>query len=84
MINAGFQNYINTEKILSVVDFSNEKPAPIKRAIKTARDIGTLIDLTLGKKTNSVIFLEKGYIALSSVSGETISKRIEEAKKNAQ
>lgn len=80
MINAGFQNFINTEKILSVVDFSTDKPAPIKRAIKVARDMGTLIDITQGRTTNSVIFMENGYITLSNVSGPTISKRIKEAK----
>jgi regulator of extracellular matrix RemA (YlzA/DUF370 family) len=83
MINAGFQNYINTKRILSVVDFSTDKPAPVKRAIKVARGMGTLIDITQGRPTNSVIFMENGYIILSNISGPTIIKRIKEAKKNA-
>lgn len=80
MVNAGLNNFINEEKVVSVVDFTENKTAPIKRAINEGKKIGLVIDVTEGRTTNSVIFMENGYIILSNVSGPTISKRIEEAK----
>ena len=84
MVNAGLNNFINEEKVVSVVDFTENKTAPIRRAINEGKKIGLVIDVTEGRPTNSVIFMENGYIILSSKSGPTMTKRIEEAKKNAK
>ena len=83
MVNAGLNNFINEEKVVSVVDFTENKTAPIRRAINEGKKIGLVIDVTEGRMTNSVIFMENGYIILSSKSGQTMAKRIKEAKKNA-
>jgi len=83
MVNAGLNNFINEEKVVSVVDFTENKTAPIRRAINEGKKIGLVIDVTEGRTTNSVIFMENGYIILSSKSGQTMAKRIKEAKKNA-
>lgn len=84
MVNAGLRNYINEDKVLSVVDFTDTKSQPVKRAITEGKKIGLVIDVTQGRPTNSVIFMENGYIILSNISGPTMTKRIEEAKKNAK
>lgn len=79
MVNAGYDNYINEEKVITVVDFSDAKSMPVKRAVREARDNGFLIDITMGRVTRSVIFTETGYIIISAVSGPIITKRIQEA-----
>lgn len=80
LINAGYDNYINDKKVLTVVDYSNSKPWPVQRAIKDAKDGGILIDVTMGKVTKSAIFTDAGYIILSALSGPTLTKRIQEAR----
>lgn len=79
MVNLGFKNFINHDKVIAAVDFST-RSLPIIRAIDNARDMGMVIDVTKGKPTNSVIFTESGHVILSNASSTTISKRIEEAK----
>lgn len=41
--------------------------APIKRAVRRARDEGRLIDLTFGKACKWVIFLDSGHLVLATV-----------------
>ena len=79
MIHVGFKNFINEEKIVAVVDFTI-KSQPILRAINNARDMGMVIDATMGRKANTVIFADSGHVILTHPVQETISKRIEEAK----
>lgn len=82
MINAGFKNYINEQKAIGVIDFST-RTDPVQKLIIEGRKIGLVIDATMGRRTNSVIFMENGYIILSNLTSSTVSKRIEEANKNA-
>lgn len=41
--------------------------APIKRAVRRAREDGLLIDLTFGRACKWVIFLDSGHLVLASV-----------------
>lgn len=83
MIHAGLYNYINADKVLTVIDFTKTKPSPIKRAINDGKASGTVIDITQGRRTNSVIFMDGGRIILSMLSGTVITERIKEATNNA-
>ena len=51
---------------------------PVKRIIQDARERGSLIDASYGRKTRSVIIAESNHIILSSVQPETIAGRIDE------
>ena len=44
-INVGYGNIVNTEKIISVINY---EAAPIKRMVQTAKDAGLAIDATCG------------------------------------
>ncbi len=79
MIHVGFKNFINEEKIVAVVDFTI-KSQPILRAINNARDMGMVIDVTMGRLTKTAIFMESGHIVLSHSLTETITERLKEAK----
>jgi len=79
LVNIGFSNFVNEEKIIAIADLST-KSQPITRAVKNAKDMGMVIDATMGRKANTVIFADSGHVILAHPVKETISKRIEEAK----
>lgn len=74
LINIGFGNLVSSERIVSIV---SPESAPIKRIIQEAKDKGTAIDATYGRKTRAVIFMDSGHIVLSGVQTETIASRVD-------
>lgn len=72
LINIGYGNLISSERMISVV---SPDAAPIKRMVQDAKDKGTLIDASCGRKTKAVIFTDNGYIVLSALQPETIANR---------
>ena len=73
LINIGFGNLVSAERIVSIV---SPESAPIKRMIQDARDGGSLIDATYGRRTRAVIIADSGHIILSAIQPETVSNRI--------
>lgn len=71
IINIGYSCYILRTRIIAVVEPSS---SPIKRLIQDARDKGTLIDATYGKKTKSVIVMDSDHVILSARDPEYILK----------
>jgi len=74
MINIGYQNYVNSERIVSIIS-PNSKP--IKNMINTARQGNKLIDATMGKKTRAVIVTNSDHVVLSANLPDTIVHRIQ-------
>ncbi len=72
LINVGFGNAVNRDKIISVVA---TEAAPVRRMIQNARDEGRAVDATCGRKTKSALVMESGHIVLSALSVETITAR---------
>ena len=75
LINIGFGNMVNAERIVCVV---SPESAPIKRIIQQAKDQGKLIDVTQGRKTASVVLTDSEHILLSYLKADKISLRFEE------
>ena len=50
--------------------------APIKRIIQDARERGTLIDATYGRRTRAVIITDSDHVVLSAVQPETVANRL--------
>lgn len=75
LINVGFGNAVNTDKVMAVVAPS---AAPVKRMIAKAKETETAIDATQGRKTKSVIVLTDSRIVLSALQPETIIRRFNE------
>ena len=50
LVNIGFGNLINAERVVSIV---SPESAPVKRIVQTGKEKGTLIDATHGRKTKS-------------------------------
>ena len=69
LISVGFGNFVSDMRIVSIV---LPESAPVKRLIQEARDEGTLIDATYGRKTKSVIVADSGHIILSALTPEAV------------
>ncbi|MDD6207211.1 MAG: DUF370 domain-containing protein [Clostridiales bacterium] len=73
MVNIGFGNIANADKIISII---SPEAAPVKRLVQAAKDDGTAIDATCGRKTKSVLVMENRSVVLSALLPETIASRI--------
>lgn len=71
-IHIGFGNIVNRDKMIAVV---SPDSAPIKRMVQNAKDNGTAIDATQGRKTKAVMVMENDKIVLSALLPETILSR---------
>ena len=72
LINIGFGNMVSAKKLVAIV---SPESAPIKRIIQDARDRGTLIDATYGRRTRAVIIMDSEHVILSAVQPETFANR---------
>jgi hypothetical protein len=72
LINIGFGNIIAANRIIAIIAPDS---APIKRIIQEARDRGTLIDATYGRRTRAVVITDSGHVVLSAVQPETVAHR---------
>lgn len=72
LIHIGFGNVVNAGKIIAVV---SPDSAPVKRMVQKARELGTAIDATQGRKTKSVLVMENSQLVLSALLPETIAQR---------
>jgi extracellular matrix regulatory protein A len=73
MLNIGFNNGVVASRIIAIV---NPSSSPMKRLREEARQKGTLIDATQGRKTRSIIIMDSSHIILSAIQAETISNRL--------
>lgn len=76
LINIGFGNLVNAERVVAVVAPDS---APVKRIIQNAKEAGKLIDVSQGRKTMSVIFTDTEHVILSYLKADKISEKFEEA-----
>ncbi len=73
LINIGFGNMVSANRLVAIV---SPESAPIKRVIQDARESGTLIDATYGRRTRAVILTDSDHIILSAVQPETVANRV--------
>lgn len=72
-ISIGFGNMVSVGRVVTLV---SPDSAPIKRLVQDARDAGSVIDVTCGRKTRSVIITDSDHVILSALQVETISNRL--------
>lgn len=75
LINIGFGNVVNSEKIIAVV---SPDAAPIKRMVQHAKEKGQVIDATQGRRTKAVIITDKELVILSALTPDTLTGRFNE------
>lgn len=69
LISVGFGNLISAERLITIL---NPESSPIKRLVHLAKEKGTLIDASCGRKTQSVLIMDSGHVILSALTAETI------------
>lgn len=74
LVNIGFGNMVSASRMVAIV---SPESAPIKRIIQEAKDNGTLIDATHGRRTRAVIITDSEHIILTYLQAETLSNRLE-------
>lgn len=75
LVNIGFGNMVSVERLVAIV---SPESAPIKRLVQDAKERGTVIDATHGRKTRAVIVTDSDLIILTYLYPETVANRIEE------
>ena len=75
LLNIGFGNMVSSSRIIAIV---SPDSAPIKRLVQEAKDRGTIIDATYGRRTRAVIIMDSDHIILSAIQPETVAARLDE------
>ncbi len=75
LINIGFGNMVSAQRLVAIV---SPDSAPIKRIIQDAKEKGTLIDATHGRRTRAVIITDSDLIILTYLQSETVAARLED------
>ena len=73
LVNIGFGNMVAANRMIAIV---SPESAPIKRIIQDAKEKGTLIDATHGRRTRAVIITDSDHIILTYLQSETVANRI--------
>ncbi|MBE5939004.1 MAG: DUF370 domain-containing protein [Lachnospiraceae bacterium] len=79
LINIGYGNMVNSDKIVTVI---SPDSAPVKRLIQAAKENGSSVDATQGRKTRAIIITDSSHVVLSALLPETIAERVESADKS--
>ena len=73
LVNIGFGNMVSANRMVAIV---SPESAPIKRIVSEAKEQGTLIDATHGRRTRAVIITDSDHIILTYLQSETLANRI--------
>lgn len=73
-IQIGFGNIISAERLISVI---GPDSAPVRRLVQDARDRGSLIDASSGKKCKAVLVMDSDHVVLSALPVEEIEDRLQ-------
>lgn len=72
LLNIGFGNLVQADKIIAIV---SPDSAPVKRIIQESKDRSMCIDATYGRRTRSVIIMDSDHVVLSAIQPETVAGR---------
>jgi len=74
LVHIGFGNILAMNRVVAM---ASPNSAPTKRTIQEGKNKGLLIDMTNGRRTKAVIFLDSGHIVLAALAPETIVGRLQ-------
>ncbi|MBQ0083483.1 MAG: DUF370 domain-containing protein [Clostridiales bacterium] len=73
LVNIGFGNMVAANRMVAIV---SPESAPIKRIVQEAKEKGTLIDATHGRRTRAVIITDSDLIILTYLQTETVANKL--------
>ena len=74
LLSIGFGSVVSVDRVIAIVAPDS---APIKRLHQEAKERGTLIDASFGRKTQAVLVMDSGHVILSSLSAEALAARVQ-------
>lgn len=74
LVNIGFGNIVSANRIIAIV---SPESAPIKRMVQEAKEKGTAIDATYGRRTRAVVITDSDHLILSALQPETVASRLD-------
>ena len=74
LISIGFGNIVSSDRIITIV---SPESAPIKRLVQDAKEKGTLIDSTCGRKSRAALIMDSGHVIVAAIQPDTIASRME-------
>ena len=74
LVNIVFGNIVSANRIIAIV---SPESAPIKRMVQEAKDKGTAIDATYGRRTRAVVITDSDHLILSALQPETVAARLD-------
>lgn len=74
LLHVGFGANVVAQRILAICDPDS---APLKRMVRGAKEEGSVIDVTYGRRVKTVIVLDTGHIVLAALQPETIAGRLQ-------
>ncbi len=74
LLHVGFGANVVAQRILTICDPDS---APLKRMVRRAKEEGSAIDVTYGRRVKTVIVLDSGHIVLAALQPETIAARLQ-------
>lgn len=81
LINVGYGNMVSVSHIIAIV---SPDSAPIKRMVQDAKERGTAIDATFGRRTKAVIVTDSDHVILSAIQPKHIANRMNDHEDDAQ
>ncbi len=73
LLNIGFGNMVSADRLVAIV---SPDSAPIKRMVQEARDRGTLVDASFGRKTRAVLIMDSDHVVLSALQPASVAGRL--------
>jgi len=80
MVHVGFGNILAMNRVIAI---ASPNSAPTKRTIQEARNKGMLVDMTNGRRTKAVVFIDSGHVVLAALAPETITGRLQGSRGSA-
>ncbi|MBI1886233.1 MAG: DUF370 domain-containing protein [Chloroflexi bacterium] len=73
LIHVGFGNYISLNRVIAIVTPGS---APIQRLVRDGKKKGIIKDITQGRRTKAVVFMDDGSLMLAAITPEAIAGRV--------
>ena len=81
LLNVGFGNAVLISRVVAILSPVGEgtriMSVPLKRLKDEAEKAGKLIDVTMGRRTRSIIITDTDHVILSAVHAETLAQRLD-------
>jgi regulator of extracellular matrix RemA (YlzA/DUF370 family) len=73
LLHVGFGNMVVARRVVAIL---SPDSLPIRRLIREARERGTLLDASRGRKVRAALVLDNGTVVTSALHPSTIARRL--------